>query len=273
MWAGPSGQRWLSSAIRFEKTLKPIGDVLIERAKLAPGENVLDVGCGAGSMSLQMSDSVSPNGSVTGLDISPDLIKEATRRLTAARPKVAVRFVQADAARADLPTGAADIMVSRFGTMFFTDPYAAFTHLHHLIRKNGRLVLAVWAPMKENPWMLEMRNVMAAHFDLPKLPPHTPGPFAFEEPDYLRDILTKSGFTHIDIAPWQTHMYVGGPGSDPESATDFLFQAMSIAQRAVDATPEVQKLLRQELCDKLKPFMTPEGVRMPASVFYATARA
>ncbi len=213
-------------------------------------------------------------GSVTGLDISQALIAEATRKAAAAQLKASLRFVQADAAHSGLPVGAADCVVSRFGIMFFTDPYAAFAHLHSLLKPvTGRLAIACWAPMKENPWMLEVRTTLAAHFDLPKPPPRTPGPFAFEEPEYLRDILSKAGFQQIEIAPWHSEMYVGGPGSDPDSAADFLMQALSMAQRATDAPEAVRNTVRRELSNRLKNFMTPGGVKMPAAVWLATARA
>jgi len=279
MWAGPSGQKWLVNATLFEASLRPIGDELLARAALAPGEHVIDVGCGAGSMSLEIARRVAPNGSVTGLDISPDLVAEATRRAAAAAPGASVRFVAGDAARAALPAGQADCLISRFGALFFTDPYAAFSHLHSLLRPAGaaapagRIALACWAPLKQNPWMFEVRSVLAAHFDLPMPPPRIPGPFAFEEPAYLQDVLAKAGFKHIDINQCQSEMYVGGPGTNPETATAFLLSALSLAQRATEAPAAVLEQVRRELQARLQPFQTPHGIRMPASVFFATARA
>lgn len=272
MWAGSSGQRWLANAARLEQTMRPIGDALLDRAALAPGEALLDVGCGAGALSLAAAARVAPGGSVTGIDISPDLVAEGTRRAAAERPPVPVRFLAADAARTPLPPDGADCLLSRFGTMFFSDPGAAFSHLHSLLRPSGRLALAVWAPLTENPWMLELRNVIAAHFDLPTPPPRTPGPFAFDDPEYLRAILTGAGFTNIDFSPWKTHIPVGGPDSTPRAATDFMLSAMSTAQRALDAPPEVREQVRRDLGDRLANYNTPAGVQMPASVWFVTAR-
>ena len=271
MWAGPSGQLWLANALRFEETLRPLGDALLDRAGLAPGESVIDVGCGAGSMSLQIAQRVAPGGSVTGLDISPELVAEATRRASAEKPGASIKFVLGDAAKANLPQ--ADCLISRFGIMFFTDPYGAFAHLRTLIRAGGRLAIATWAPLKENPWMMEMRTVISHHFEVKTPPPRTPGPFAFDEPAYMKDILTKAGFQQIDIAPWQTQMHVGGPNSNPESAAGFLLKALSIAQRALDAPEEVRTRVQAELIERLRPHLTPTGVRMHASIFLVTARA
>ncbi len=263
----------MANAARFEETMRPIGEALIQRAALSPGEKVIDVGCGAGSMSLEIANRLGRGGSVTGLDISPALIGEAKRRAGAARTEALVDFILADAARTTLPAGAADCLLSRFGTMFFTQPYDAFMHMHGLLRAEGRLALACWAPLKQNPWMLEVRTVLAAHFELPVPPPRTPGPFAFDEPDYLRDILGKAGFKQIEITAWQTQMFIGGSGSDPASAADFLLKALSMAQRAADAPEALRELVRKEVRQRLETYMTPEGVRMLGSVWMTTAKA
>jgi SAM-dependent methyltransferase len=272
MWAGPSGQRWLSSAVRFEKTLKTIGDELLSRAALAPGQHVVDIGCGAGSMSFDIAEKVAPGGSVTSLDISPELIGEGIRRASTNIPPVPVHFILGDAAITHLPHNV-DRLVSRFGSMFFTDPYGAFAHMRTFLKPGGSAALAVWAPLKFNPWMLEMRTILAANFELPVVPPRTPGPFAFDEPDYLRDILGKGGFSKIDIVQWNTQMYVGGPDSSPKSAADFLMNALSMAQRAIDATEEVRNKIEGQLVARLENYNTAHGVCMPASVFFATASA
>ena len=226
-------------------------------------------------MSLEIAERVGPGGSVTALDIAPGLVAEGARRAreAAGRPKGEVRFILGDAAKAELPPGEADCLVSRFGIMFFTDPYAAFAHMRGFLRAGGRLALACWAPLQENPWMLEVRSIVAAHFELPTPPPRTPGPFAFDEPEYLRGILTKAGFQQIEINKWEADLFVDGPGSTPETATDFLMNALSMAQRATDAPEEVRNQVRKELSNRLETFMTPGGVRMPAAVWLVTARA
>src|SRR6185437_6521199 len=111
MWAGPSGERWLTNANRFEAMLQPIGEALLHTASLLPGEHVLDFGCGAGAMSLQIATRIAPGGSVTGLDISPALIGEATRRAQATPLQASVKFLVADAARTNLTPQQADCLI------------------------------------------------------------------------------------------------------------------------------------------------------------------
>jgi len=210
---------------------------------------------------------------VTGLDISPALVAEGNRRVAATTPKPPATFLCGNAAVANLPAGKADCLVSRFGIMFFTDPYAAFGHMRGFLKPGGRMVIAAWISPKENAWMAMMRQVIAEHMELPEMPPRTPGPFAFEEPEYFRDVLTKAGFKEIGIEAWRTEMYVGGEGSTPESAGDFLLQAMSVAQHIQDMPAETQEKIRAELVRRLGIFATSQGVKMPAATWFATARA
>jgi SAM-dependent methyltransferase len=272
MWAGPSGQRWLSAAGGFEKTLRPIGEQVIDRAKLKPGVHVLEIGCGAGGMCLDMAARVVPGGSVTGLDISSELAAEGNRRAASAKVGSTVNFIAGDAGKTNLPRKY-DRLVSRFGVMFFTDPYGAFAHLHAQLAPTATLAMATWAPVSQNIWMLEMRKIFAQHFELPVLPPRTPGPFAFDDPDYQRDILTRAGFKSIDIQLWQKTMSVGGPGADPETAAGFLMAGMSIAQKAVDAGEAKYRQIFAQLQKRLEDFNTPAGVQMPIGVYFTTAAA
>jgi ubiquinone/menaquinone biosynthesis C-methylase UbiE len=272
MWAGPSGERWLANAVRFEGMLKPIGEAVIAAAGVKPGERVIDVGCGAGWMSLEMARRVGDAGSVTGLDISGALVAEGERRAREAGLRN-VRFVKADAARSGLPAGAADCLASRFGVMFFSDPYGAFAHLRSLLKPGGRLTVAVWAPMKENPWMLEVRNAVAAHFELPQVPPRTPGPFAFEEQAYFEDVLARAGFGGVGMQPWEGQLSVGGDAAGAPAAADFMLQAMSLAQRALDAPEVIRARVRDDLVARLKGYEVDGSVRMPAKAWIVTARA
>ena len=272
MWAGPSGERWRANAMRFEETLRPIGEAVIARAAIAAGERVIDVGCGAGGMSLEIAEKVGMTGSVLGLDISAALVAEGTRRAEAAGLSGRVNFVVGDAAKVTLAEKA-DVLVSRFGVMFFTDPYGAFGHMHGLVRKGGRLAMATWAPLSQNPWMGELREVLARHFEMPVVPPRTPGPFAFDEPAYFGEILEKAGFGELEFEHVEVELFVGGKGTGAEAATEFLLNAFSFAQRAVEAPEEIRGKVRAEVVEKLRAFETTEGVRMKGAVWLVTGRA
>jgi len=75
-WRQEDTERWLSVADQRERGLEPVLTVLLEAAGLVPGEHVLDVGCGTGPTTRAAALAVRPNGTVTGLDLAPELVAE-----------------------------------------------------------------------------------------------------------------------------------------------------------------------------------------------------
>src|SRR3546814_6366328 len=71
-------------------------------------------------------------------------------------------------------------------------------------------------------------SIIGAHIDLPAPEPRAPGPFALGEQDYVTDLLQSAGFTGIAFDTWSGNLRVGGPGSDPASAAQFVLDGMPI---------------------------------------------
>jgi SAM-dependent methyltransferase len=271
LWAGQSGERWLTNADRFEKMLEPIGQALIELAAFKPGEQIIDVGCGAGAMSISIAQKVGATGAVTGLDISLVLVAEATKRAQMLGLEN-LNFVLGDAAIAEWPLAQADCVMSRFGIMFFSDPHAAFAHLRGFLKPDGRMVFACWAPLLQNLWMLEVRNIIDAHYPLPTPVPRAPSPFAFDEPEYVQEILRSAGFKDVRVSSWENNLCVGGAGSNAESAAEFLLKALGIAQLPEDLPAAIGIAVHADLKERLRMFETDEGVQMPAAAWLISAQ-
>lgn len=270
-WAGDMGVKWLTHIDRFEGMIAPIGDALLARAAIAPGERVIDLGCGGGLTSLALAEAVGPEGAVLGIDISPDLIAEASRR---AEGHANVRFLCADAATVALDDAPYDRLVSRFGSMFFSDPYAAFANLHGVLKPGGRMDLAVWGPPRDNPWMMELMGVARSHIDIPSPDPRTPGPFAFADLDYVRDILARAGFAAPTVEAYQGEQAIGGPGALPEDAADFALASMAIGRALAEAGPEMLEAARNDLLSLFtRHYRDGEGVMMKNKVWLLTAKA
>lgn len=272
-WAGEMGARWLANVKGFEATLAPIGDALLARADFARGERVIDLGCGGAATTIAIAASVAPDGEALGLDISPDLIAAATRRAEQASAANA-RFLCADAATASLPGAPYDRLFSRFGSMFFTQPVPAFASLRSMLKPGGRIDLAVWGPPPRNPWMTDGMAVARQHVDMPAPVPRAPGPFAFEELDYLREVLEGAGFADIAIDEFAGDLPVGGAGASAEQASDFARNAMAFGQVLLDYPAAVQQAAARDLADLYQRHHRPgEGVMMPFCVWMVTARA
>jgi len=140
-WNGESGLRWIADPDRRDGVLQPVADALLEAAQLQGGERVLDVGCGCGATTLAAARAIAPNGEVVGADLSEPMIDVARRRAADAGVDN-VAFVQADAQTHDFGAPTFDVVMSRFGTMFFADPAAAFANIASSMGPGGRLHIA-----------------------------------------------------------------------------------------------------------------------------------
>jgi SAM-dependent methyltransferase len=271
-WAGAMGDKWLANVDRFEGMIAPAGEALMAHAGYRQGERVVDIGCGAGGTTIEIARAVGPDGEVLGIDIGPMLTAESERRAKAAGLSN-IRFMTADAATVR-PEGAPfDRLFSRFGSMFFGDPPAAFANLRAMLRSGGRADLGVWASPSENRWVGDMMAIAGRYLDLPAPVPHSPGPFALDDPDYVRPLLANAGFDRVEITMWRGKQMIGGAGSDPASAAAFAFDALPIGDAFAEAPPEVRERAVGELRDLFAANQTPEGVRMEAAAWLVTAYA
>ena len=272
-WSGEMGLKWLANLNAFEEMIAPVGDALLARAGFQPGETVIDLGCGGAATTLAIARSVAPSGKVIGVDISPDLVAAAQQR-AAQDGTTNIDFTCADASTVKLPDGPYDRLFSRFGSMFFEDPFAAFQNLHGLLRMGGRVDLAVWGPPRANLWMMEMMGVVKKHVEVPPAVPRAPGPFAFEDLDYLGDILKRGGFADVDVVAYESLQPVGGVGATPEQAADFASAAMATGRLLRDQGDAVVEAARKDLVSLFASHYEPgKGVMMQGKVWLVSAVA
>jgi SAM-dependent methyltransferase len=271
-WAGEMGEKWNANLDRFEGMIAPLGAALIDAARFKPGENVIDIGCGGGATTREIARRVGPKGNVTGLDISPVLVKTSAARAKAAGLNNA-RFVAGDASSADIGETGFDCLFSRFGIMFFADPYGAFAHMHGFVKPGGRMMVACWGPQPENPWIVEVGGVVRKYVEMPRPDPKAPGPFAFGDQDYFRDILTGAGFKDITFTPWRGDQAIGGPGSDAKSATQFLTETMFVGDMLKELPEARKREALTELEALLKSHETDGSVRMGGMAWFVSAKA
>jgi len=272
-WAGETGRNWLANLQRFETMIQPIGAALLRHAGFRPGEHVVDIGCGGGGTTMAIGRAVSPGGSATGVDISADLIWSAGTR-AAMGTQSDVRFVCADAGRANINGGPFDRLFSRFGSMFFADAAAGFRNLRRMVRDGGRTDLAVWAPPTENPWMMTCMGVMAKHVATPQADLRAPGPFALADTGYARDLLEQAGFGEVSITPCEALLPVGGAGATPTEAANFVATTMSVGRALDQAGEDVRRAVIDDLVAAFTPHHEPgKGNLLGGKAWLITATA
>ena len=134
-------------------------EVLRRAWGVQPDDHVLDIGCGSGQTTREAAR-LARAGSALGVDISASAIERA-RELAQAQGVRNVTFERADAQVHPFPQERFDLAISRFGTMFFADPVAAFGNVGRALRPAGRLVMMVWQDRERNEWDVAIRQSLA----------------------------------------------------------------------------------------------------------------
>lgn len=271
-WQGAVADRWVQQQERLDEMMRAFGQAAQMTLAAASGEWVLDVGCGAGTTTLELATSVGPSGGVCGIDISEPLLQRARERAAAAAASNA-QFVLADASSHRFER-AFDALYSRFGVMFFSDPVAAFNNLHDALNSSGRLAFVCWQDLERNPWAsLPLRAARSAAPDAPLpaiMQPGQPGPFAFGDHEYVNDSLRAAGFRHVDITAFERQLHMG---TSVQDAADFCMQIGPASRVAAEADPSLAPKIRDAVAKTLEPFASPRGVWIDATTYVVSARA
>lgn len=176
----------------YEKALvaplfRPWAEVLLDEARLAPGESVLDVACGTGIVARLARERVGPGARVAGVDVAPPMIEMAR----SVAPGIDWRVGDAGA----LPLAEDerfDAVLCQQGLQFFPDRAAAAREMHRALRAGGRLVAACWRPDEEFPVLLELRRIAERH-----LGPVADRRHAFGDPAAIEALLREAGFRDV----------------------------------------------------------------------------
>jgi SAM-dependent methyltransferase len=157
-----------------------------------PDDEVLDIGCGTGLTTREAARAAAP-GRVVGVDVSERMLRRA-RELTAAERLANVRYEHGDAQVHRFDPARFDVAISRFGTMFFADPVAAFANIAAALRAEARLVLLVWQSLEHNEWV---RLIDAALGDAAQPVPPDLDPFSLGDAEVTARILGTAGFEGV----------------------------------------------------------------------------
>ena len=264
-WNGAGGQHWVDHHDAYDRQEQPFGDALLAGAALSADDAVLDVGCGAGTMTLA---AATAGRHALGVDLSAPLIALARQR-AAGRDDVAFRVADAQVASWPEPV---DVVLSRFGVMFFDDPPGAFAHLRAALSPTGgRLAVVCWQGLDRNDWMRVPGEALASVVPLGDLAePGQPGPFALGDPDRVRSILADAGWTDVTLDAVTTPLRVGGGGTLDE-VVEFV-RGTSLGRSALTgAPPDVARRAVDAMRDALAPFDEPGGPALPAAAWLVRA--
>jgi SAM-dependent methyltransferase len=199
-WKGSAGCAWVEAQQMLDRTLQPFEDLLTTEVAASGARRVLDVGCGTGSTTRAAARTLGADAVAVGIDISDRMIDAA--RMLAEQEGSRATFVCDDAQKHAFGAQRFDLIIARFGVMFFEDPVRAFANLRSAAADGCGLRSIVWRSPAENPFMTAAERAAAPL--LPNLPPRrpdAPGQFGFADERRVRSILHDSGWSGIDIRP------------------------------------------------------------------------
>ena len=270
IWNDVVGGAWVDHADDYDALLERFGLAAIDRLAPAPGERLLDIGCGTGATTLTLADRVAP-GTVLGVDLSAKMLTEAQRRAGQAGVTGA-EFRQADVQTGDLGRGDFDAAFSRVGVMFFEDPAAAFTNVAGALKPGGRLAFICFQGPEVNP--VVVLPVLAAAEVLSLSGPSDPtgpGPFSLADPDRTAAILTQAGFIEVTITEGPDQALLTGADDLPAIAARMLAQNPLTGAPFAAASDADRRAALDAVVGALEPYRDGDTLHIGAGTWIVSA--
>jgi SAM-dependent methyltransferase len=265
-WDGPQGDVWVAREAALNNALDAHTERLFAAAGVRPDDRVLDVGCGTGDTTRTCARQAVA-GHALGVDLSTAMLERARERADAEGLRN-VSFEHGDAQVYPFETAQFDVVLSRFGLMFFADAAAAFANLARATTPGGRLAAVVWQAVDRNEWVAAPRAALALGRDVPPVVDDVPGAFGLADAGRARGLLTDAGWSEVKFDD------VGVPyvfGADAESAAANA-AAVGVIRGVLEGLDDVQEAraldaLRELMADRA----SPNGVQLDSRIWVISA--
>ncbi len=269
-----AGEHRIRHAALFDAEVRPHNERFRAAARVGLRDQVLDIGCGTGQ-STREAARAAVGGSALGVDLSEPALRLA-RTLSHQEGLRNAVFQQADAQVHRFRPGHFDLCISRFGTMFFADPVAAFSNIGNALRPGGRLVMLVWQGRDRNEWSTAIRLALTGETAAAGKPAPVadavrgPDPFALGDPAIAEGILAASGFAETGFTDIDEPIYYG---PDPDVAYDLVLGLRDPKDLLASMDAKTAEHARQRLRTLLEEHDTGDGVFFGSRAWIVTARA
>ena len=266
-WPTPTPDGMPGSPVDYDAELRLHNQVLRRACGVRRDDHVLDVGCGTGQTARQAARAARA-GSALGVDLSAPMIDRA-RDLTRAEGLRNVTFERADAQVHRFPPEQFDLAISRFGTMFFDDPAAAFANIRRALRPAGRLVMMVWQSHERNEWDVAIHQSLGAAEGPAAVPSEGPDPFSLADPPAVEEMLQAAGFAGVEFTDVREPVYYG---PDVAAALDWVRGFTCTNRVLTRLAPADAARAVERLREALAAHMSDDGVWFGSRAWVVTAR-
>lgn len=241
----------------------PVSADLLRTADLQPGERVLDVACGTGLIARLAAGAVGPRGSVTGIDLAPDMIEVAKDIQTPIGPEI--EWHVGDAAALPLADDSYDVVLCQMGLMFIEDRLAALAEMRRVLVSGGRLVVST--PGQIQPTFELMEQAIVEHIS-PELGGFVRAVFSMHDPEAVATLLQDAGLDEVSSTVATATFQLPGPA-------EFLWQYINLSPMGplvAQASEAAQSAMERQVVDSWQPYVVNGGTPVDQPMVIATGR-
>jgi enediyne biosynthesis protein CalE5 len=262
MWGSVAGG-WAEHSDYVDARGTRVTDAMLDLTAPQPGERVLELACGTGSVGLAAADR---GCEVVLSDVAPEMTAIAARR---AAGRAGVSTLVLDLEDIAQPAGSYDVVLCREGLMLTPDPGRAAREIARVLRPGGRVAVAVWAARERNPWLGIVLDAASAQIGAPVPPPGMPGPFSLSDPDGLAAVLAEAGLADVAVSELLVP-------ARADSFEEWWARTVALAgplARLVDSLPaRAAEALRARARESARDYETPDGLELPGVTLLASAK-
>ena len=240
-------------------------EALVEAVRTRPGDQLLELAAGPGTLGGRWSELVGPTGRVVVSDIAPGMV-EAARRRNAGQANVEVAVV--DASSIDCPDESFDVVVCRMGLMFTPDPALALSEIRRVLAAGGRFGALTWAGIEHNPWMTCVGMAAMMNGVVAGGPPVGPGGiFSLGDPAQLVALAKDAAFVDVIVEEIPITFHAENIDTHIERVSSL---AGPLAAAFAAATPEQLAAVRQTATQLAADYISDQGVTLPGRAILVT---
>ena len=157
------------------------------------------------------------------------------------------------------PAQSFDVAISRFGTMFFADPVAAFRNIRAALEDDGRLVMMVWQSHESNQWSVAIQQG----------PARPSNAFSLADPSTVEAILDQCGFARPTFEDVREPVYYG---DSVEAAFEWVGRLQVTRELLQSLDVVAAERARERLRKTLAKHRRDDGVWFDSRAWIVTAR-
>jgi len=243
--------------------LGPWAPLLVDAARLVPGERVLDVACGTGVVARAAAERVGQTGNVVGIDLNAGMIRVA--RSLPPPSGAPIEWIERSALDLGLADASVDAVLCQQGLQFFPDKARAMREMRRVLRRGGRLALSVWTGVGH--YNRAVGAALAHVLDADTAERFLASRRAPSE-DEVRRLAIEAGFAAVDVRV--SRLEIRLPPVD-RFALDHL-AATPVASVLAAAEPEARRRIGASVSEELQRFADHDGIAYPEETYVLTAQ-